>query len=618
MKIGRWIAVAVLGLALVGTAAAQTTRYGDVNHVAEVDWRSGMPVVLTLSTQDMGYEFDGNPLNIPFTITGTRATVFLAVYSNGANPDYDGEAFKVGGIGNAVLRAAGLDTLIALTSGQSFAEGSHTIAWDGNDFNGNAVAAGDYDFYLFAIDDVSTPTWTGRNSSPNVWSNRVVDFRFEPPVVWSTSHVNSELHRTPMGTDLFENPDVHTVFPLPWMIPRLTELKEDFAPGQWDFAFLEIDPNDPNIAYPGNYYDPAGPWKVQIDLDNMTVDPVESFGDNGKVVWEQRTFNSTLMKGQHHDWLEDDGLLYLSWMDRTEPFTPGIVILDRSTGEVANIIDVTDLYVSFRNDAVDAPYVPGPSGVDVDDTGIYVSSYWMDSPHSFPAKFSHDGDLLWQNQNGDGFVDRYITDEAEALGIVVADQMVNTHMLVSRWGISYGGGYNDPSWGYVMGPDGTGLFKLNLPHMPASLGGDVQVIDRGSDFDGLWIPTDGHRLTHWPFDVSKAMISEGVSTDVAEIEAALPGRFALGDASPNPFNPETAFRFEIPNVGEDLHVHAAVYNMAGQEITVLADQVMHAGTYRISWDGRDANGQAVGSGVYMYRVQAGDRFAESKRMTLLK
>jgi len=215
-------------------------------------------------------------------------------------------------------------------------------------------------------------------------------------------------------------------------------------------------------------------------------------------------------------------------------------------------------------------------------------------------------------------VDRYVTDEAEALGITVADQMVNTHMLVGRWGIAYGGGYNDPSWGYVLGPDGSGLFKLNLPHMPPSLAGDVQVIDRGSDFDGIWIPTNSSRLVHWPYDVAKASISEGVSTDVAEIEAALPGSFALGDASPNPFNPETAFRFEIPNVGEDLHVYAAVYNMAGQEIAVLADQAMHAGTYRISWDGRDTNGQAVGSGVYLYRVQAGDRFAESKRMTLLK
>ena len=69
MKICKLIAVAALGLALVASAGAQTTRYGDPNWVLENDFRSGMPIVLTLSTQDMGYEFDGNPLNIPFTIT---------------------------------------------------------------------------------------------------------------------------------------------------------------------------------------------------------------------------------------------------------------------------------------------------------------------------------------------------------------------------------------------------------------------------------------------------------------------------------------------------------------------------------------------------------------------
>jgi len=362
MKIGRLMVAAGLGLALVGTAVAQTTSYGDPNFVLENDWRSGMPVVLTLSTQDMGYEFDGNPLEIPFTITGTRATVFLAVYTKDANPDYDGEAFKVGGIGNAVLRAAGIDTLVALTSGQSFSEGSHAIAWDGNDFNGNAMAAGEYDFYLFAIDDVNTPTWTGRNSSPNVWSNRIIDFRFDPPVAWTTEHGggDSQLHRTPMGTDLFENPDAHTIFPVPWMVPRLQEAYEDFATSQWDFGWIVIDPVDPDIAYLGNYgggSPPAGWWKVQIDLDNQTVDPIESFGDRGRIAWEVRLFNSAITKAQHHEWVDDDGLLYVSWMDREEPFTPGIIVFDRSTGEVANIIDLTDLYVLFRNDAVDSPYV---------------------------------------------------------------------------------------------------------------------------------------------------------------------------------------------------------------------------------------------------------------------
>jgi flagellar hook assembly protein FlgD len=75
--------------------------------------------------------------------------------------------------------------------------------------------------------------------------------------------------------------------------------------------------------------------------------------------------------------------------------------------------------------------------------------------------------------------------------------------------------------------------------------------------------------------------------------------------------------FEIANIGEDVNVRIAVYNAAGQEIAVLADEPMHSAVYEATWDGRDANGNQVGSGVYVYQLTAGD-FVDSKRMSLLK
>ena len=195
--------------------------------------------------------------------------------------------------------------------------------------------------------------------------------------------------------------------------------------------------------------------------------------------------------------------------------------------------------------------------------------------------------------------------------------MVNTDITVTRHGISIAGGYNDPAWGYVFGPDGHGLLVLNLPHMGPDLGGEVLFIDRGSDFDGLTIPVDSMRGVHWPFDIVKASISEG-PTMVTEVDAAVPRAFEVSDAAPNPFNPETSFRVSIPEIGEDLHVHIAVYNTAGQRVAVLADEPMRSGVYEVTWDGRDMNGRKVSSGVYLYTVRAGADFVESKRMTLLK
>lgn len=625
MRGARWLTAVGLGVVLAGAAFAQTTRYGDPNIDRATAWNSGMPTVLTASTQDMGYEFDGNPLEIPFTISGTRATVYLAVYTQGANPQYGGDAFAVGGIAGASLRAAGVDTLVALTAGESFNAGSHTIAWDGNDFNGNAMAAGNYDFFLITIDDVSNPTWTGRGSY--VWSSRVYDFRFDPPIVWNTAQGGEEpkLQRAPMGTDLHQNPSIHTDFIMSWMMPRLREINAELNPDQWDLSFVEIDPNDPDVAFVGNYGCcagvPGGFWKVDIDLDNTAISPDEDWQDRGHIVWEQRIADAAMMSEQYKEWLSDDGLIYLTHMDRDEPFTPQIIMFDRATGDIANVMDLTDIFVQNRpdTDTPDAPYVPGPFGLDVDDTGIYTSSYWMEAPRAFPTKFTQDGDIVWQNQNGDGFIDRLTGEEAEAAGVVVIDQMVNTDISVTRHGISIGGGYNDPAWGYIFGPDGTGLLRLNLPHMPPDLGGEVVVIDRGGDFDGLWIPVDSFNQLHWPFDIVKGSISEGSSTEVAELAGeGLPTAFAVSDAAPNPFNPETAFRVSIPETGEDLHVHIAVYNSAGQQVAVLADQPMHGGVYEVSWDGRDLNGHAVGSGVYLYTVRAGDDFVDSKRMTLLK
>ena len=113
MRVSRWLTAVSLGALLAGSALAQTTRYGDPDFTPENNWRSGMPVVLTAGTQDVQYAFDGNPLEIPFTIAGTRATVYLAVYTSGANPQYGGDPFGVGGIGGAALRAAGIDTLVS-------------------------------------------------------------------------------------------------------------------------------------------------------------------------------------------------------------------------------------------------------------------------------------------------------------------------------------------------------------------------------------------------------------------------------------------------------------------------------------------------------------------------
>lgn len=83
---------------------------------------------------------------------------------------------------------------------------------------------------------------------------------------------------------------------------------------------------------------------------------------------------------------------------------------------------------------------------------------------------------------------------------------------------------------------------------------------------------------------------------------------------PNPFNPRTAISFYLPTAEA---VRLVVYDGAGREIRVLVDESMSASLHTVVWDGTDADGRKVSSGVYWYRLHAGS-FTDVRRMTLLE
>jgi hypothetical protein len=104
-------------------------------------------------------------------------------------------------------------------------------------------------------------------------------------------------------------------------------------------------------------------------------------------------------------------------------------------------------------------------------------------------------------------------------------------------------------------------------------------------------------------------------TDVEKDPYGIPTEFALGQNYPNPFNPTTTIRFDLP---KEAPVTMEVYNVLGVRVrTLLAGETVSAGRHTMMWDGRDDNGNAAPSGVYLYRINAND-FHASKKMTLLK
>ena len=89
---------------------------------------------------------------------------------------------------------------------------------------------------------------------------------------------------------------------------------------------------------------------------------------------------------------------------------------------------------------------------------------------------------------------------------------------------------------------------------------------------------------------------------------------ALSQNYPNPFNPSTTISFSLRAKGT---VSLSVYDVAGRLVHVLIDGVAEAGPHKVNWDGRDKDGLTVASGVYFYRLQAGE-FTETRKMVLLR
>lgn len=114
---------------------------------------------------------------------------------------------------------------------------------------------------------------------------------------------------------------------------------------------------------------------------------------------------------------------------------------------------------------------------------------------------------------------------------------------------------------------------------------------------------------HIPPDIGAYEFARMVS-----VKEDAPVRFSLLANYPNPFNPSTTIPFSLAAPGE---VELAVYSVTGQRVRTLLAGYMAAGTYNITWDGRDDSGKSVSSGVYLSRLTSGANIAVGK-MLLMK
>ncbi len=105
----------------------------------------------------------------------------------------------------------------------------------------------------------------------------------------------------------------------------------------------------------------------------------------------------------------------------------------------------------------------------------------------------------------------------------------------------------------------------------------------------------------------------GINNESDKVKRQLPAAFKLNQNYPNPFNPETTIQFELP---QSSPVKLEIFNILGQKICMLINEMMPAGYHQIAWKGENWRGERVSHGVYFYQIEAGKYFAIRKMIYL--
>ncbi len=149
----------------------------------------------------------------------------------------------------------------------------------------------------------------------------------------------------------------------------------------------------------------------------------------------------------------------------------------------------------------------------------------------------------------------------------------------------------------------TDIIGTPEPNWPVDVRGIFSQFDNVSPFD------EGYQLLPRGLgDIDTPTAIEPISSDAIN-------SFQLYSNYPNPFNPETTLRFDVPQTSETVVLD--IYNVLGQKVRSLVNERLNSGSYEVQWSGVNEQGQAVASGLY-YAVLSGESFRQTIRMVYLK
>ena len=136
-----------------------------------------------------------------------------------------------------------------------------------------------------------------------------------------------------------------------------------------------------------------------------------------------------------------------------------------------------------------------------------------------------------------------------------------------------------------------------------------------SEMFGMMLGIDDIDEVNMKLDVIMSYYeTDFVNIDSNSNDSKIPSSFSLYQNYPNPFNPTTTLQYDLPMDGL---VNITIYDMLGNIISQLVNEVQNPGIKTVKWDATNNKGQPVSAGVYLYSIEAGE-FRQTKKMILLK
>ena len=619
-----------------------------ISHAADFS-----PTVMTLACpEELKYNFDGSPLTIPFTIEGVGGSVWLVINTRG-------QAENIRDVRNGHLGwhyVHKIDTTVYISQRYERDKGSAEIVWDGRNQDGNLVEPGEYDYYLWAYDDKSDRKLVsnfvmigygicnpfcqlyerGNEGLPlarPIFMGAVSNFYYKDDIIYKRhgTHYKWELGSDPNDVNMLQNT----------LCARYYPGKDSMDPDWLGYRGPVLDPRNNNIFYhtsfkkigyldqkSGEYYWPTYSTVLKWEF----VTDGEAILDQDWLGWDEAAWQEKCVNYAFSTCFADDNYIYVPTHYSPTPVEwnklkcisyDGDVVFDKM---MHNRYMPEEWYTSSTvNCSIGKMYTRG-------------NNHWfllgptccllemIDTTRLIDDPDDETDMIVFENGNGDYFMDNgwqvdiepawycinnYQGNDMDRASVCIDSNHFN--IIYTCWGgiTSFG----------VASQDGSKIDTMSFANDVGNdtfkaWAGDGQICDSGSNYDGMYmngllIPWDDEKY----FDIIDNVYfiafdsCRGVITYDTAVEEETPAAFHVEQNTPNPFNPTTTISFTIP---EASRVQVTVFNIAGQKVVTLADDLMTAGQHAVTWDASDFS-----AGVYFCRVKAGSH-EKTVKMTMVK